>query len=260
MGRGGEGDTSARTNVAPRTNALAPANTDSFASLPAANQRTESWWTQRSSPHSRRRPFEFHSCSQQERTSFRGHHGHPTTVPSLSLHGRCAYAQHGEPRRGSRAEASELDPTWTEGVSYVNGWCNVEARRGNVPKCACNNYAWPTFLPSTFQLTLQAALTSSHRTPPRQQQQIVTLSLANNHFTSLLPISPWLLTTHLPNLENVSFANNSLNQFRDLDPFSPLVGKSRADGKQKGWPNLKELVLKGNPMAQEGSGEAEYQR
>jgi hypothetical protein len=49
-------------------------------------------------------------------------------------------------------------------------------------------------------------------------------------------------------IENVSFANNQIKHFRDLDPFSPHFGKVRADGKKKGWANLKELILIGNPL------------
>lgn len=89
--------------------------------------------------------------------------------------------------------------------------------------------------------------------------QLVTLSLANNHLTSLLPLSPFHLTSNLPKIENVSFANNSLSQFRDLDPFSPLIGKKRADGNAKGWSNLKELVMTGNPMVETGERALEYQ-
>ncbi|GAA5926245.1 hypothetical protein JCM3775_000967 [Rhodotorula graminis] len=81
---------------------------------------------------------------------------------------------------------------------------------------------------------------------------IVSLSLANNDLTSLLPLSPWLLTSNLPNIENVSFAGNGIKAFRDMDPFSPLVGKERKDKQPKGWRNLKELVLTGNPVVASG--------
>lgn len=91
-------------------------------------------------------------------------------------------------------------------------------------------------------------------------QQVITLSFANNSLTSLLPLSPWLLTQHLSDVENVSFANNSLSHFKDLDPFSPSVGKIRSDGRKKGWANLKELVMTGNPMAKtEGEEAQNYQ-
>ncbi|GAA5834484.1 hypothetical protein JCM9279_004329 [Rhodotorula babjevae] len=81
---------------------------------------------------------------------------------------------------------------------------------------------------------------------------VVSLSLANNDLTSLLPLSPWLLTSNLPNIQNVSFAGNGIKSFRDLDPFSPLVGKERKDKQPKGWRNLKELVLTGNPVIASG--------
>ena len=63
-----------------------------------------------------------------------------------------------------------------------------------------------------------------------------------------------------PNLENVSLASNLLAQLRDLDPLSPAVGKSRADKKPKGWRNLKELVMTGNPLVQGGQQEDTYRR
>ncbi|KAK4054836.1 nuclear mRNA export, poly(A)+RNA binding protein [Microbotryomycetes sp. JL201] len=89
---------------------------------------------------------------------------------------------------------------------------------------------------------------------------VVTISFANNQLKSLLPLSPWLLTSSLPNVENVSFAKNLLSNWRDLDPFSPTVGKTRTDGKPKGWPKLKELVMTGNPMVKtEGDEAHEYQ-
>ncbi|SCV68405.1 BQ2448_526 [Microbotryum intermedium] len=80
--------------------------------------------------------------------------------------------------------------------------------------------------------------------------EVVSLSLANNNFPSLLPFSPHLLTTSLPNIENLSLANNRLRAFHDLDSLSPHTGKVRNDGKPKGFPKLKELVLKGNPMVE----------
>ncbi|GAA6059061.1 hypothetical protein JCM10212_002032 [Sporobolomyces blumeae] len=89
---------------------------------------------------------------------------------------------------------------------------------------------------------------------------VVSLSLANNNLTSLLPLSPYLLTSSLPNIENVSFASNRLTLFSNLDPFSPLVGKKRADKKPKGWQNLKELVLSGNPVCHSGGNEGVYQK
>ncbi|GAA5962102.1 hypothetical protein JCM3765_005521 [Sporobolomyces pararoseus] len=89
---------------------------------------------------------------------------------------------------------------------------------------------------------------------------VVSLSLANNNLSSLLPLSPYFLTTSLPNIENVSFAQNRLSHFSNLDPFSPLVGKKRGDKKPKGWSKLKELVMKGNPMCHSAGTEEVYQR
>ncbi|GAA5865493.1 hypothetical protein JCM8547_001263 [Rhodosporidiobolus lusitaniae] len=89
---------------------------------------------------------------------------------------------------------------------------------------------------------------------------VITLSLANNSLSSLLPLSPFLLTSSLPNIENVSFAHNNLSQFRDLDPFSPLIGKERKDRKPKGWSQLKELIMMGNPMIGSGGTTQTYER
>lgn len=89
---------------------------------------------------------------------------------------------------------------------------------------------------------------------------VVSLSLANNNLSSLLPLSPYFLTTSLPNIENVSFAQNRLSHFSNLDPFSPLIGKKRGDNKPKGWSKLKELVMKGNPMCHSAGNEEVYQR
>ncbi|GAA5831257.1 hypothetical protein JCM3766R1_002986 [Sporobolomyces carnicolor] len=89
---------------------------------------------------------------------------------------------------------------------------------------------------------------------------VVSLSLANNDLSSLLPLSPYLLTTSLPRIENVSFAQNRLSHFSALDPFSPLIGKRRTDKKPKGWSHLKELVMKGNPMCHSAGTEEVYQR
>ncbi|BGP36661.1 nuclear mRNA export, poly(A)+RNA binding protein [Rhodotorula kratochvilovae] len=89
---------------------------------------------------------------------------------------------------------------------------------------------------------------------------VVSLSLANNNLSSLLPLSPYLLTSSLPHIENVSFANNNIKNFRDLDPFSPLVGKERKDKQPKGWGQLKELVLTGNPVVGSGGQPETYAR
>ncbi|KAM0756564.1 hypothetical protein T439DRAFT_321275 [Meredithblackwellia eburnea MCA 4105] len=86
---------------------------------------------------------------------------------------------------------------------------------------------------------------------------VLSISLANNSFTSLLPLSPYLLTTNLPNIQNVSFASNNLTRLRDMDPFSPTIGSGKTD-KPKGWKNLKELVMTGNPMVGSGEEEVKY--
>lgn len=91
-------------------------------------------------------------------------------------------------------------------------------------------------------------------------RQVISLSLANNNLSSPLVLSPYLLCTSLPNIENVSFANNRFANFRDMDPFSPIVGKQRNDKKPKGWPNLKELVLTGNPVVHSAGTDTAYQR
>ncbi|BGP52873.1 hypothetical protein JCM8202_003955 [Rhodotorula sphaerocarpa] len=89
---------------------------------------------------------------------------------------------------------------------------------------------------------------------------VISLSFANNGLTSTLPLSPYLLTTSLSDIENVSFAGNNLSQFRDMDPFSPDVGKKRNDKKPKGWSKLRELVLTGNPVVHSGGSTTTYER
>ncbi|GAA6036654.1 hypothetical protein JCM8097_001275 [Rhodosporidiobolus ruineniae] len=89
---------------------------------------------------------------------------------------------------------------------------------------------------------------------------VITLSVANNNLSSLLPLSPFLLTSMLPNIENVSFANNNITRFVDLDPFSPLIGKERKDKKPKGWSKLKELIMMGNPVVNSGGTAQTYER
>ncbi|POY71352.1 hypothetical protein BMF94_5664 [Rhodotorula taiwanensis] len=89
---------------------------------------------------------------------------------------------------------------------------------------------------------------------------VISLSFANNNLTSTLPLSPYLLTSSLSDIENVSFAGNNFSQFRDMDPFSPDVGKKRNDKKPKGWSKLRELVLTGNPVVHSGGGSTTYER
>ncbi|GAA5980720.1 hypothetical protein JCM10908_001750 [Rhodotorula pacifica] len=89
---------------------------------------------------------------------------------------------------------------------------------------------------------------------------VISLSFASNNLSSALPLSPYLLTTSLSDIENVSFAGNNLSQFRDMDPFSPHVGKKRNDKKPKGWSKLRELVLTGNPVVSSGGTAATYER
>ena len=92
------------------------------------------------------------------------------------------------------------------------------------------------------------------------RSQVISLSFANNNLSSSLPLSPYLLTSSLADIENVSFAGNNLSQFRDMDPFSPHVGKKRNDKKPKGWSKLRELVLTGNPVVSSGGTAATYER
>lgn len=90
--------------------------------------------------------------------------------------------------------------------------------------------------------------------------QVESIVLANNGLSSLLPLSPFLMCSYLPNIQNVSLANNSFKHVRDLDTLSPFTGKQRNDGQSKGWAHLRELVLTGNPMVVTGTGEAKYKR
>lgn len=43
-----------------------------------------------------------------------------------------------------------------------------------------------------------------------------------------------------------------------MDPLSPTIGNPRGDKKPKGWKDLRELVLTGNPLVGTGADEADY--
>lgn len=90
--------------------------------------------------------------------------------------------------------------------------------------------------------------------------QIVSLSLAHNNLSSLQQISPFMLTSYLPDILNVSLAGNRLDLIRDIDPVSPIGGAKSKDKKARGWLKLQELVLTGNPMVETGLREDAYRR
>lgn len=69
-----------------------------------------------------------------------------------------------------------------------------------------------------------------------------------------------MLTTYLPNLVNVSLASNSLGMIRDVDCLSPAFGKKRRENGPKGWSQLQELVLTGNPLVETGEQHEAYRR
>lgn len=66
---------------------------------------------------------------------------------------------------------------------------------------------------------------------------VVTISLANNGFRSLGPVSS--LPAYFPNLQNLSLEGNELKWTKDLDTFASRKSKLT---------NLKELLLTGNPV------------
>lgn len=89
--------------------------------------------------------------------------------------------------------------------------------------------------------------------------QVVSLSLANNSLTSILPLSPYLLTTYLPNIVNISLASNSLGRIRDVDCLSAShAQRKNENNKPRGWPGLREMVLTGNPLVESGLRELAY--
>ena len=94
----------------------------------------------------------------------------------------------------------------------------------------------------------------------RRSAQIVSLSLAHNNLSSLQQISPFLLTSFLPNILNVSLAGNRLDLLRDIDPVSPVGGAKSKDKRPRGWAKLQELVLTGNPLVESGVRENAYRR
>ncbi len=66
---------------------------------------------------------------------------------------------------------------------------------------------------------------------------VVTISLANNGFRSLGPVSQ--LPVYFPNLQNLSLEGNELKWTKDLDTYASRKHKLT---------NLKELLLTGNPV------------
>uniref|UniRef100_V5EB83 mRNA export factor MEX67 n=2 Tax=Kalmanozyma brasiliensis (strain GHG001) TaxID=1365824 RepID=V5EB83_KALBG len=66
---------------------------------------------------------------------------------------------------------------------------------------------------------------------------VITISLANNGFRSLGPVSS--LPAFFPNLQNLSLEGNELKWTKDLDVFASRRSKLT---------NLKELLLTGNPV------------
>lgn len=81
---------------------------------------------------------------------------------------------------------------------------------------------------------------------------LTTLSLAGNAWTSLQPLTT--LGQYVPSLANLSLERNGLRWVRDLDVLA---------SKKHGLPNLRELVLLGNPVqttALESSNEDGYRR
>ncbi|KAJ9478247.1 mRNA export factor MEX67 [Pseudozyma hubeiensis] len=66
---------------------------------------------------------------------------------------------------------------------------------------------------------------------------VITISLANNGFRSLGPVSS--LPVYFPNLQNLSLEGNELKWTKDLDTFAARKSKLT---------NLKELLLTGNPV------------
>ncbi|KAI0040094.1 NTF2-like protein [Auriscalpium vulgare] len=75
---------------------------------------------------------------------------------------------------------------------------------------------------------------------------VQSLSLAHNRFNSTQPIS--MLPHYLPDLENLSLANNEIRVWKDIDYLSQL--SPRQDKLRK----LREIILVGNPIR-----ENEYQ-
>lgn len=86
----------------------------------------------------------------------------------------------------------------------------------------------------------------------------VSLSLAHNDLNTITSLSPYHLVQALPNIVNLSLASNRLERVRDVDPISPIHGGGKNNRKPKGWKNLAELVLSGNPCVETGPHEETY--
>jgi nuclear RNA export factor len=74
------------------------------------------------------------------------------------------------------------------------------------------------------------------------QPPCLTLSLANNNFTHTASLS--YIQHYLPHLANMSLENNQIRTMRDLD------GLTSNKSSKSSVSEIKELVLKGNPICQ----------
>jgi hypothetical protein len=90
--------------------------------------------------------------------------------------------------------------------------------------------------------------------------QVVSLSLANNNLTNIRSLSPFLLTSYLPNVVNASFASNEISNIKGMNLLSPIMGGNGLGGPDgtPGWAHLRDLVLDGNPLTGKGAAEANY--
>lgn len=73
--------------------------------------------------------------------------------------------------------------------------------------------------------------------PPNPRSQVLSISLANNNFTTAHPLQT--LSHYIPGLRNLSLANNKFRILKDLDYLYARKAK---------FLHLKELVLNGNPI------------
>ena len=70
------------------------------------------------------------------------------------------------------------------------------------------------------------------------------MSLANNRLYHLSPLVPAQLLKYLPNIRNLSLAQNELNNIGSLRPLFTATSSLE----QQGLTQLKELILTGNPL------------
>lgn len=100
----------------------------------------------------------------------------------------------------------------------------------------------PALLKLAGQLTPQVRISlPTHCTDSPPFVQPESISFANNNFSTLQSLHK--LPTFLPNLKNISFQNNQLRMWKDLEAIVPHDPKHR-----EAVSSIREIILMGNPV------------